>query len=250
MTPKSLDVATMPLPKCCCQSRFTITRAVSGLSFDAIQFASAARRPGWSPIGFTSASRSSIAERKPGASSSFAGFRQLPRLRSCVGGGVGPGRVIAIARGGSAGLSFANSASFASSAVVHCSFSAAFDRLRHVGPACRPASRPSTRVAFRSGVRFSAGTSSSSAYSSGNRPRCRLLCLLAVRLFDLRDRWPAPRPSSLPTPRGPSRTRLSVGRQQRRLDRPHPGEERLDAVVVVLAGSGRTCGRGSGSSRA
>ena len=36
----------MPVPKWCCQRRFTITRAVSGLSFEAIQFARAARRPG------------------------------------------------------------------------------------------------------------------------------------------------------------------------------------------------------------
>ena len=34
-----------PVPKCCCQSRLTITRAVSGLSGDAIQRASAVRRP-------------------------------------------------------------------------------------------------------------------------------------------------------------------------------------------------------------
>ena len=40
-TPKSLGVATMPRPKWCCQRRFTITRAVSGLSGLATHFASA-----------------------------------------------------------------------------------------------------------------------------------------------------------------------------------------------------------------
>ena len=35
--PKLLGVRTMPSPKWCCQIRFTITRAVKGLSRDAIQ---------------------------------------------------------------------------------------------------------------------------------------------------------------------------------------------------------------------
>ncbi len=43
--PKSLGVATRPLPKWYCQMRLTITRAVSGLSLLAIQLASALRLP-------------------------------------------------------------------------------------------------------------------------------------------------------------------------------------------------------------
>ena len=42
--PKSLGVATSPSPKWCCQTRLTITRAVSGLSALAIQRASVSRR--------------------------------------------------------------------------------------------------------------------------------------------------------------------------------------------------------------
>ena len=45
ITPKSLGVRTMPVPIRNCQMRFTITRAVSGFSGDASQFASAVRRP-------------------------------------------------------------------------------------------------------------------------------------------------------------------------------------------------------------
>ena len=43
--PKSLGVSTMPRPKCQCQRRFTITRAVRGFSGLAIHFANASRRP-------------------------------------------------------------------------------------------------------------------------------------------------------------------------------------------------------------
>ena len=43
--PKSFVLGTMPRPKWYCQTRFTNTRAVSGLSFDAIQSASTVRRP-------------------------------------------------------------------------------------------------------------------------------------------------------------------------------------------------------------
>ena len=45
MEPKLLGVATMPFPKCCCQIRLTMTRAVSVLSRLAIHLASAKRRP-------------------------------------------------------------------------------------------------------------------------------------------------------------------------------------------------------------
>src|SRR6476646_7851604 len=43
--PKLLGVATSPLPKCCCQTRLTITRAVSVFWRLAIQRARASRRP-------------------------------------------------------------------------------------------------------------------------------------------------------------------------------------------------------------
>src|SRR5436190_1114345 len=43
--PKSLDDATSPRPKWCCQRRLTSTRAVAGLSADAIQLARTVRRP-------------------------------------------------------------------------------------------------------------------------------------------------------------------------------------------------------------
>src|SRR5437660_8020839 len=45
LTPKLLGVLTRPVPKCWRQTRFTHTRAVSGFSGLAIQFASASRRP-------------------------------------------------------------------------------------------------------------------------------------------------------------------------------------------------------------
>ena len=41
--PKSLGVRTIPAPKCSSHTRFTITRAVSGLSFDAIARANSSR---------------------------------------------------------------------------------------------------------------------------------------------------------------------------------------------------------------
>ncbi len=44
LRPKSLGVSTRPVPKCPCQMRFTITRAVSGFCGLAIQSASARRR--------------------------------------------------------------------------------------------------------------------------------------------------------------------------------------------------------------
>ncbi len=45
IVPKSLGVATRPRPKWCCQSRLTITRAVSGWSGRTSHSASAVRRP-------------------------------------------------------------------------------------------------------------------------------------------------------------------------------------------------------------
>jgi hypothetical protein len=49
--PKFSSVDTMPRPKCFCHSRLTMTRAVSGLSGEAIQRASASRRPDVRPSG-------------------------------------------------------------------------------------------------------------------------------------------------------------------------------------------------------
>src|SRR5262245_10680775 len=48
--PKLLGVGTMPRPKCQCQIRLTMTRAVSGLSADAIHSANARRRPLLTPL--------------------------------------------------------------------------------------------------------------------------------------------------------------------------------------------------------
>ena len=45
MLPKSFGVSTSPRPKCCCQRRLTITRAVSGFQGSVSHFASAVRRP-------------------------------------------------------------------------------------------------------------------------------------------------------------------------------------------------------------
>src|SRR5437773_10868363 len=43
--PKSLGVRTIPRPKWCCQTRFTITRATSGFRGETIQLASRVLRP-------------------------------------------------------------------------------------------------------------------------------------------------------------------------------------------------------------
>ena len=45
LLPKLFGERTMPRPKWCCQTRLAITRAVSGLSGEAIQLASTVRRP-------------------------------------------------------------------------------------------------------------------------------------------------------------------------------------------------------------
>src|SRR5437868_4327116 len=75
--PKSFGVATNPLPKHSCHTRFTITRAVKGLSGDAIHSASASRRPLVRRLGAggTTAGFGSKADGKPGATSSFSCFK-------------------------------------------------------------------------------------------------------------------------------------------------------------------------------
>ena len=105
--PKSLAVATMPLPKWCCQSRLTITRAVSGLSFDAIQFASASRRPVLLGTGSIVASAAlppgETIVGKPGKTSSPR-LASKPRSSRNVFGGGPDLSVSPIATGGGGGL--------------------------------------------------------------------------------------------------------------------------------------------------
>src|SRR5262249_48796561 len=93
--PKLLVERTMPRPKWCCQTRLTITRAVSGLSLLAIQFANASRRPevlaSGPRSGITGAGGAST-DKKPGSTSSpFA--CGLPRCSTNVLGGAGPASV-------------------------------------------------------------------------------------------------------------------------------------------------------------
>src|SRR5438093_11147146 len=87
--PKSFALATMPRPKWCCQIRLTITRAVTGLSFDAIQFARTERRPllrapaGGSGILGSGAPRTCG---KPGSTLALGAWA-LPRIITNVCGG-------------------------------------------------------------------------------------------------------------------------------------------------------------------
>ena len=81
--PKLFGVATSPRPKCCCQMRLTITRAVSGLLADAIHCASASRRPLGPPgIVFQAVGQLPIARAERGARARRAKrFRPANRRR-------------------------------------------------------------------------------------------------------------------------------------------------------------------------
>ena len=111
--------AASPRPKCCCHSRFTNTRAVSGLLGEAIQFASAVRRPVDCNAASGGTIRAGVGSRmlgNPGAMSAVVfGMR--------VGGAVGPASLtMNLATGNGFGFSaacFFNSArSFSHSALV------------------------------------------------------------------------------------------------------------------------------------
>ena len=80
----------MPRPKWYCQTRLTITRAVSGLSFEASQSASAVRRPldlAFGPGAGIAGSGTPKTDGKPGATS-LPLAPGLPRIRTCVFGGL------------------------------------------------------------------------------------------------------------------------------------------------------------------
>ena len=89
--PKSLGVATMPRPKWCCQSRLTITRAVSGWSgrvSHARQRRPAAGRARRRQRPAAAALAGSMTETKRRRDLGSRA-RESPRRRTCVGGATG-----------------------------------------------------------------------------------------------------------------------------------------------------------------
>ena len=83
--PKLLAFPAKPRPKWCCQIRFAITRAVSGLRESAIHFASAERRPEIvsGSIGARNPLYRSIALSTPGVTRS-PGDSRLPPMSTCI----------------------------------------------------------------------------------------------------------------------------------------------------------------------
>ena len=74
MVPKSLGVATIPRPKCPCQSRLTITRAVRGWSGRTSHSARARRRPLERGLGVTvGLEADSVAQRTGGNAGATSG---------------------------------------------------------------------------------------------------------------------------------------------------------------------------------
>ena len=101
--PKSSLVSTRPLPKCCAQMRFIVTRAVSGLFGSTSQFARPRRLAG-APAG----SGCSLAG-TPGLTSSPR-FLKLPRIMTCVGRGCGSSFITSVVAGLTSAASFSSAA--------------------------------------------------------------------------------------------------------------------------------------------
>ena len=257
--PKSLGVATMPWPKWCCQSRFTITRAVSGLSGCATHFASASRRPVLLRTRFDLRRRRLAARRQhrgEAGCTSVALVRQLAalqqvRLRRRAGAVGQPhrhrqrGRLLARRT---------PSACFCSS--VELRPVVGRQRLRDLGRRSPPPSAPSRR-------RVPAARRSASPAACGGRPAPRPRASPASpRTASSGAAPPARRSrrgsaSSAPGTRGcrPRAPRLCSRRGDRQVAAERGrGEERLQAevvglrdrleLVVVAAGAARPSARG------
>ena len=239
------------MPKCCCQSRLTITRAVSGLSFEAIQFGERGAAAGLVADGLHLGVAVRRCREEPGREFFLGRLPPVAALEQMRGRRASARSVIAIATRRLGGLVLARARRASPSAGPTAPSRPASSTSRHPAAGIHLLLDHRRELLFQRRALARPARRADERIPPGSGWRWRMRSLSRYGLLDLLDRGPHFGGLRLPTLRGTSSYFAALLWRESAAHRPATSRRKTPGGGSSRAArSGRSCGRGSGSSRA